>query len=172
MEMVDACGGADRRRFLRSGTCRHGYVRLRRVPDEGRALLRDAGGRCVLHGPRPRQLGHGRRAVRVAPFSWRGTLREALSSVDFRARIMEFMACRLLRIDKPTIRGKRRVFIMEARSATFSKSGSVENRGRSHSRNLSRRCVWRCTSVAAWLLFGSGFFSLKAATLPAGFTES
>src|SRR5438105_10006614 len=61
---------------------------------------------------------------------------------------------------------------MGARSATFSKSGSVENRGRSHSWNLSRRCVWRCTSVAAWLLFGSGFLSLQAATLPAGFTES
>src|SRR5438445_2706720 len=61
---------------------------------------------------------------------------------------------------------------MGARSATFSKSGPVENRGRSHSRNLSRRCVWRCTSVAAWLLFGSGFFSLTGATLPAGFIES
>ena len=61
---------------------------------------------------------------------------------------------------------------MGARSATLSKLGSVENRGRPHSRNLSRRCVWRCTSVAAWLLLGGGFFSLQAATLPAGFTES
>jgi glucose/arabinose dehydrogenase len=63
-------------------------------------------------------------------------------------------------------------FIMGARPATFSKSGSVQNRGRSHTWNLSPRCVWRCASVAAWLLFGGGFFSLTAATLPAGFTES
>ena len=61
---------------------------------------------------------------------------------------------------------------MGARPATFSKSGSVQNRGRSHTWNLSPRCVWRCASVAAWLLFGGGFFSLTAATLPAGFTES
>ena len=61
---------------------------------------------------------------------------------------------------------------MGARSATFSKSGPVENRGRSHSRNLSRRLVWHSASVAAWLLLGGGFFSLQAATLPAGFTES
>jgi glucose/arabinose dehydrogenase len=61
---------------------------------------------------------------------------------------------------------------MGARSARFSKSESVKNRGRSDSPNLSRRCAWRCASVAAWLLFGGGFFSLKAATLPAGFTES
>src|SRR6202011_2995497 len=60
---------------------------------------------------------------------------------------------------------------MGARSATFSKSGLVENRGRSHSLNLSRCLIWGCASVAAWLLFGSGFFSLKAATLPDGFTE-
>jgi glucose/arabinose dehydrogenase len=83
------------------------------------------------------------------------------------------MACRLLRIDKPTIRGRGTGFIMGARSARFSKSESVENRGRSRSWNLSRRCVWRCGSAAAaWLLFGGGFFSLQAATLPAGFTES
>jgi glucose/arabinose dehydrogenase len=85
---------------------------------------------------------------------------------------MEFMACRLLQIDKPTIRGRGTGFIMGARSATFSKSGSMKNRGRSDSPNLSRRCAWRCASVAAWLLFGGGSFSLQAATLPAGFTES
>ena len=61
---------------------------------------------------------------------------------------------------------------MGARSATFSKSGLVENRGRSHSLNVLRRCLWRCASVAAWLVFGGGFFSLRAATLPVGFTES
>jgi glucose/arabinose dehydrogenase len=61
---------------------------------------------------------------------------------------------------------------MGARLATFSKSGSVEKRGRSYSWNLSRRCAWRCISVAASLMFGGGSFSLQAATLPAGFTES
>src|ERR1700686_4361825 len=82
------------------------------------------------------------------------------------------MACRLLRIDKPTIRGRGTGFIMGARSGMFSKSESVENTARSRSWKLSRRGVWRCISVAAWLLFGGGFFSLTAATLPAGFTES
>lgn len=52
------------------------------------------------------------------------------------------------------------------------KVGSVENRRRSNSQNLSRLCVWRCASLVAWLFLGGGFFSLKAATLPAGFTES
>jgi len=61
---------------------------------------------------------------------------------------------------------------MGARSATFSKSRSVKNKGGSDSPNLSRRCARRCASVAAWLLFGGGSFSLTAATLPAGFTES
>jgi glucose/arabinose dehydrogenase len=61
---------------------------------------------------------------------------------------------------------------MGAKSATFSKSESVEHGARLDSPNLSRRCVWRCASVAAWLLFGGGSFSLTAATLPAGFTES
>ena len=61
---------------------------------------------------------------------------------------------------------------MGARPATFSKLGLVEDRGRSHSRNLSRRCLWRCANVATWLLFGGRFFSLTAATLPTGFTES
>jgi glucose/arabinose dehydrogenase len=61
---------------------------------------------------------------------------------------------------------------MRARLTEFSKSGSVENRRRSNSQNLSRLCVWRCASLVAWLFLGGGFFSLKAATLPAGFTES
>ncbi len=38
--------------------------------------------------------------------------------------------------------------------------------------NFSRLCVWRCVSLVAWLFLGGGFFSIKAATLPAGFTES
>src|ERR1700730_7287849 len=85
---------------------------------------------------------------------------------------MEFMACRLLQIDKPTIRGRGTGFIMGAKSEMFSKSESVANSGRSRSWNLSRHCVWRCISVAGWLVFGGGFFSLQAATLPVGFTES
>ena len=63
-------------------------------------------------------------------------------------------------------------FSMRARLTKFSKSGSVENRRRSNSQNLSRLCALRCASLAAWLFLGGGFFSLKAATLPAGFTES
>ena len=63
-------------------------------------------------------------------------------------------------------------FSMRSRPTKFSKSGSVENRRRSNSQNLSRLCVWRCVSLVAWLFLGGGFFSLKAATLPAGFTES
>ena len=61
---------------------------------------------------------------------------------------------------------------MRARPTKFSKSGSVENRRRSNSQNLSRLCVWHCVSLVAWLFLGAGSFSLKAATLPAGFTES
>jgi glucose/arabinose dehydrogenase len=61
---------------------------------------------------------------------------------------------------------------MRARPTKFSKSGSVENRRRSNSQNLSRLCVWRCVSLVAWFFLGGGFFFLKAATLPAGFTES
>src|SRR6266576_3537018 len=61
---------------------------------------------------------------------------------------------------------------MRARPTKFSKSGSVENRRRSNSQNLSRLCAWRCVSLVAWLFFGVGFFFVKAATLPAGFTES
>lgn len=61
---------------------------------------------------------------------------------------------------------------MGARSVTFSKSESMGNTARSRNWKLSRRGVWRCISVAAWLLFGGGFFSLQAATLPSGFTES
>ena len=63
-------------------------------------------------------------------------------------------------------------FSMRARPTKFSKSGSVENRRRSNSQNLSRLCVWHCVSLVAWLFLGAGSFSLKAATLPAGFTES
>jgi len=37
---------------------------------------------------------------------------------------------------------------------------------------LSPLCVWRCVNLVAWLFFAGGFLSLKAATLPAGFTES
>lgn len=48
----------------------------------------------------------------------------------------------------------------------------MKNRRRSNKQNLSRLCVWRCVSLVAWLFLGVGFFSLKAATLPAGFTES
>ena len=84
----------------------------------------------------------------------------------------EFMARGLLRIDKPIIRGRGTGFIMGARSGTFSKSESVENTARLRNWKLSRRGVWRCASAAAWLLFGGGYFSLHAATLPAGFTES
>src|SRR6476659_4076905 len=58
---------------------------------------------------------------------------------------------------------------MGPRSTKSSKSGS--NRRRSNSQNLSR-LVWRCVGLVAWLFLGCGFFSLKAATLPAGFTES
>jgi glucose/arabinose dehydrogenase len=61
---------------------------------------------------------------------------------------------------------------MRATPTKFSNSGSVENRRRSKRQNLSRFCVWRCVSLVAWLFLGGGFFSLKAATLPAGFTES
>jgi hypothetical protein len=43
MEMVGARGSSDRRDFLRSGTYRHGCVRSRRLPDERRTLLRNAG---------------------------------------------------------------------------------------------------------------------------------
>ena len=61
---------------------------------------------------------------------------------------------------------------MRARPTKFSKSGSVKNRRRSNSQNLSRLCAWRCVSLVAGLFLGGGFFPLKAATLPAGFTES
>ncbi len=60
MEMVCTRGSSDRCDFMRSGTCRHRCVRLRRLPDEGRALLRDADWGFVLHRPRPRQLGRRR----------------------------------------------------------------------------------------------------------------
>ena len=59
-KMVGARGCSDRRGVMRSGTCRHGCVRLRSVPDERRTLLRNAGGRFVLHRPGSRQLGSGR----------------------------------------------------------------------------------------------------------------
>ena len=61
---------------------------------------------------------------------------------------------------------------MRGRPTKFSKSGSMKNRRGSNSWNLSRFCVWRCVNLVAWLFLGGGFFSLKAATLPAGFTES
>ena len=48
----------------------------------------------------------------------------------------------------------------------------MKNRRRSNSWNLSRFCVWRCVNLVAWLFLGGGFFSLKAATLPPGFSES
>src|SRR5262249_20880677 len=60
---------------------------------------------------------------------------------------------------------------MRARPTKFSESGSVENKSRSYSQNLSRLCVWRCVSLVAWLFLG-GFLSLEAATLPPGFSES
>ena len=41
-----------------------------------------------------------------------------------------------------------------------------------NSQNLSRLCVWRFVGLFTWLFLGSGFFSLHAATLPVGFTES
>jgi len=63
-------------------------------------------------------------------------------------------------------------FRMRARLRKFSKSGSVKNSRRSNSQNLLRLCGWRCVSLVAWLFLGGGFFSLKAATVLAGFTES
>src|SRR6185437_16816067 len=60
---------------------------------------------------------------------------------------------------------------MRGRPTKFSKSGSMKNRRGSNSWNLSRLCVWRCVSLVAWLFLG-GFFSLEAATLPPGFSES
>src|SRR5215471_15480338 len=61
---------------------------------------------------------------------------------------------------------------MRGRPTKFSKSGSMKNRTGSNSRNLSRFCVWRCVNLVGWLFLGGGFFSINAATLPAGFTES
>src|SRR5262245_56859123 len=61
---------------------------------------------------------------------------------------------------------------MRGRPTKFSKSGSMKNRRGSNSWNLSRLCAWRCVSLVACLFFGGGFFSINAATLPAGFTES
>ena len=58
----------------------------------GRAACRMKDGRCYemragdlfYIGPGPRQLGRGQRSIRVATFSWRRTLRAALSScADF-----------------------------------------------------------------------------------------
>src|SRR2546422_290565 len=57
-------------------------------------------------------------------------------------------------------------------SGAHSQGATLEELRENLRRNLSRCFIWRCTGVAAWLLFGSGFFSLTAATLPAGFTES
>jgi glucose/arabinose dehydrogenase len=37
---------------------------------------------------------------------------------------------------------------------------------------FSKNLSWLCVSLVAWLFLGGGFFSLEAATLPAGFTES
>jgi glucose/arabinose dehydrogenase len=45
---------------------------------------------------------------------------------------------------------------------------SMPTRPTKFSKNLS----WLCVSLVAWLFLGGGFFSLEAATLPAGFTES
>src|SRR5215475_6000419 len=59
---------------------------------------------------------------------------------------------------------------MRARPTKFSTPES--NRRRSNRQNLSRFCVWRCVTLVACLFLGVGLFSLKAATLPAGFTES
>jgi glucose/arabinose dehydrogenase len=62
--------------------------------------------------------------------------------------------------------------IMRGRRMKLSKSASVENRRRCKRRNLSHLCLWLCVSLFAWLFLGGGFFTLEAATLPAGFTES
>jgi glucose/arabinose dehydrogenase len=48
----------------------------------------------------------------------------------------------------------------------------MENRTGSNNWNVSRLCAWRCVGLVAWLFLGGGFFSLKAATLPLGFSES
>ena len=51
-KMVGARGCSDRRGVMRSGACRPRSVRLRRLSDEGRALLRDASRRFVLYRSR------------------------------------------------------------------------------------------------------------------------
>jgi glucose/arabinose dehydrogenase len=43
---------------------------------------------------------------------------------------------------------------------------------KSNSQNLSRLCIRWCVSLFAWIFLGAGFFSVRAATLPVGFTES
>ena len=48
----------------------------------------------------------------------------------------------------------------------------MEDRRDSNNCNFSRPCAWRCVSLVAWLFLGGGFFSLKIAMLPPGFSES
>jgi hypothetical protein len=79
MEMVGARGSCDWGELMRSRTCRDGRVRLRRLSNEGWALLRNARGRFVFHRTRSRQLGCRRSALCFPAFSWRGTLRAARS---------------------------------------------------------------------------------------------
>jgi len=59
---------------------------------------------------------------------------------------------------------------MGAGPTKSSKSGSNRRRSRSH--DLSRLYISRCVSLVTWLFLVGGFFPLKAATLPVGFTES
>src|SRR5687767_6151400 len=64
------------RHFLQRRTRRLGYLRISRLPNERWPLLRNEIRRPFLHWPRPRQLGRGRRTVRLPPFPRRGTLRQ------------------------------------------------------------------------------------------------
>src|SRR5947207_81868 len=76
--MVATCRTHNRRRLVRSRTHRPRYLRLGRLPDERRTLLRNETGRSFLHWSRPRQLGRRQRALCLAPFSRRGVLRKSV----------------------------------------------------------------------------------------------
>src|SRR5262249_13794945 len=80
MEMVGPRGSSNWGNVMRGGTRRFGFVRLRRLPDEGREVLRNASRRFVLHRPRPRQLGGRRRALCFLAFFGRGTLCEMIQT--------------------------------------------------------------------------------------------
>src|SRR5215469_4707739 len=81
MEMVGSCRRSPGQDELRRGARGNRRVRLRHGRHGRRAHLRNEGGRCFLYRARPRQLGGGRRTVRIAAPYGRGGLRDTEKQV-------------------------------------------------------------------------------------------